>query len=135
MEIARKVASDSHCVSMKVGCVLVKDGHIISTGRNGTPSKYKNCSDVFAERSPEHSLWSAKYEIHAEMNAIGFCPVSTDGADAFITHSPCFNCTKHMIAFGIRNIYYHERYYRMSDEEYQEVLEFCAETGVGFKKL
>jgi dCMP deaminase len=125
MSIAHDVATDSKCVSLQVGCVLVKDGHIISTGVNGTPKGYVNCNSVWSCRCPEHSAWSEKFEIHAEMNAIGFCPVSVEGSTAYVTHSPCFPCVKHMIAFGIKHIIYAERYYRSTDAEIEEIEEFC----------
>lgn len=135
MDVATAISKDSKCVSMVVGCVLVKDGHIISTGVNGTPKEYTNCCDKFSSRCPEHSEWSAKYEIHAEMNSIIHCPVSTYGSTAFVTHSPCFNCCKHLAAAGVKAIYYKERYYRMSDDEFFEVVDFCKDMKIKFKEL
>jgi len=49
----------------------VKNTRILSTGYNGTPSGYINCSEHFSGKySEDHYKWSDIYEIHAEMNAI-----------------------------------------------------------------
>ena len=45
INIAKEIALASKCVSKQVGAVIVKDGRILSTGYNGTPAGYKNCSD------------------------------------------------------------------------------------------
>ena len=103
LDVAEAIAKRSKCVSLQVGCVLVKDDQIISTGINGTPETYINCKTKFEGCSSEHIKqhhheWSSKYEIHAEMNAIVRAGQSVKGAVAYCTHSPCFNCTKHLLA-------------------------------------
>jgi len=40
MEFAEAAARRSHAVRRKVGCVLVKDGEVLSTGLNGMPPKW-----------------------------------------------------------------------------------------------
>lgn len=135
MKMAEAAAEDSKCVSLKVGTVLVKDGHIISTGINGTPKGYINCCDKFTERSPEHSAWSEKFEVHSEMNALLYCPVDTRGSHAYVTHAPCFNCAKHLVAAGVKSIVYKERYYRQPDKDFNEVVDFCNHMKVEYSKL
>lgn len=125
LNIAKEVAKESKCVSLSVGTVLVKNGHLISTGVNGTPKGYKNCNEVFSCRCPEHHEWSNRFEIHSEMSAIVYCPVSTEGSIIYITHSPCFNCCKHLIAAGIKAIYFMTRYHRMTEENFKEIVDFC----------
>ena len=39
------VASRSNCMKRLVGCVIVNDMRIVSTGYNGTPFGMENCSD------------------------------------------------------------------------------------------
>lgn len=140
MKVAQAVASESKCVSVGVGAVLVRGGHILSTGYNGTPKGYENCHDVIGMSlcREEHHEWSKKYEIHAEMNAILYCPVSTQGAVIYVTDSPCFNCTKHLIAAGVKEIYYgqiYHRYHTTLKDEWQEVIDFCDEMGVKLCQL
>lgn len=140
MKVAQDVAQESKCVSLSVGAVLVKDGHIISTGYNGTVKGMQNCDQVvgIAIAMEDHHEWSKKNEIHAEMNALLHCPVSTQGSIIYVTDSPCFNCTKHLAAAGVKEIYYGQLYHRYRTtmkDEWQEVLDFCTEAGIYLRQL
>jgi dCMP deaminase len=105
-------ASKSHCVSHHVGAVIVKNNRIIVTGYNGTPEGLPNCDEVFDPNNfdrESHHHWSKDNEIHAEMNATQFASkygVDTDGADMYVTISPCNDCLKNIIPAGIKNLYY-----------------------------
>lgn len=114
INIAREIASASKCVSKQVGAVIVKDGRILSTGYNGTPAGYTNCSTHWeGEYTKEHHEWSKTYEIHAEMNAIIWAArkgISIEGAAIFVTLEPCSECSKNLIAAGIRRIVYEKAY-------------------------
>ncbi|MEM5199359.1 deaminase, partial [Enterococcus faecium] len=51
--------------------------------------------------------------IHAEMNAILQCAkfgVPTEGAEIYVTHFPCLQCTKMILQAGIKKIYYLKDY-------------------------
>lgn len=126
--IAEAAAKESKCASMGVGCVIVKNDKVIGTGYNGTVRGYINCNDKFCGRSVEHSNWSQKFEIHSEMNALANCTESVQGCTAIITHSPCFNCTKHLIAFGVTRILFLNRYDNYPSGEWEEILDFCQKT-------
>lgn len=140
MNIAKAVAQESKCVGLQVGAVLVRDGHVLSTGYNGTPKGMPNCDEVvgISINRCDHYEWSKKQEVHAEMNAIIHCLVSTQGSIAYVTDSPCFNCTKHLIASGVKEIYYEKLYHHyLTDmkEEWEEVLDFCTEARVYLRQL
>ncbi|QXN70143.1 putative dCMP deaminase [Bacillus phage vB_BspM_Internexus] len=65
------------------------------------------------EDQEEHHKWSLIHEIHAEMNAIAKAHkngVSIEGATAYITYSPCFNCAKQLITHGIKHIVFDKEY-------------------------
>ena len=47
INIANEIAKFSKCQSKQVGCIIVKDKRIISSGCNGTPTGAINCSDLF----------------------------------------------------------------------------------------
>lgn len=47
LDITKQLSYESHCIAKKVGCVIVKNNSIISSGINGTPSGYYNCDDIF----------------------------------------------------------------------------------------
>lgn len=145
METAVSISNLSKCISMGVGCVAVNErGRIVGSGVNGTISGSKNCCDVHSERGLEHSAWSEKYEIHAEMNCIlemARSPVYNRKLTFYVTHSPCQNCLKHMMGMKAKNeldvvaIIYNEQYYRTSDETIKEQKEYCNEFDVIFAHI
>ncbi|MDX9814385.1 MAG: dCMP deaminase family protein [Sulfurimonas sp.] len=114
INIALEIASASKCVSKKVGAVIVKDGRILSTGYNGTPAGYINCSSYWSdEYTKEHHEWSKTYEIHAEMNAIIWAArkgISIEDSTIYVTLEPCSECSKNIIASGIKRIVYLKPY-------------------------
>lgn len=114
LNIASEIASASNCVSKQVGAVIVKDGRILSTGYNGTPSGYENCSSYWDNKyTSQHHEWSNTYEIHAEMNAIIWAAregISIKDATIYVTLEPCSQCSKNIIASGIKRIIYIKSY-------------------------
>ena len=114
IKIATELATASKCVSKQVGALIVKDGRILSTGYNGTPAGFKNCNDYWhGEYTKEHHEWSKTYEIHAEMNAIIWAAregISIKGATIYVTLEPCSECSKNIIASGIKRIVYAKEY-------------------------
>jgi dCMP deaminase len=45
MQLASLAAQRSNCMKRRVGCVLVQERRVISTGYNGTPRNLKNCNE------------------------------------------------------------------------------------------
>jgi len=105
LNIAKEVSSLSHCQRSKVGAILVKDGNIIAFGYNGTPSGLDNCCERDNVTVPE--------VIHAEMNAIlkaARSGYAVEGADLYITLSPCSECAKLILQSGVKRVVYFEQY-------------------------
>lgn len=106
----------SHCVSHKVGALIVKDNRIISMGYNGTPSGSVHCDKIFDINNfdrEKHYQWSKLHEVHAEMNSMAFAAkngLEVQECDMYTTISPCDDCLKNIIPSGILNIYYFELY-------------------------
>ena len=104
-DLAKLVSKRSPCERLQVGCVLIKDNRIIATGYNG-----------FLPNAPHESIIIDNHEqatIHAEQNCIADCAkrgVETENSVAYITHYPCINCYKILIASGIKEINYIEDY-------------------------
>jgi dCMP deaminase len=99
------ISCRSPCHRLHVGCVLVYNNRIISAGYNGFLPGALHNSIVIAEGTHTHE----QATVHAEQNAIADCAhrgVSTVGATAYITHYPCINCFKILIAAGITEIKY-----------------------------
>lgn len=109
MKIAEDVAVRSTCDRAKVGAVLVKDKHIISTGYNGSPAGLEHCDDVGHLMVDGHCVRT----VHAEVNAIIQAAVfglATKDAVCYVTHFPCLNCTKMLINARISKLIYLNAY-------------------------
>ena len=136
INIAKEIASASKCVSKQVGAVIVKDGRILSTGYNGTPPGYTNCTDHWdGEYTKDHHEWSKTYEIHAEMNAIIWAAregISINGATIYVTLEPCSDCSKNIIASGIKRIVYDKSYEHTNSEI---VTKFIKDNNVSIEQL
>ena len=122
--ILKETAEMSTCARVQVGCVIVRDGRIISTGWNGVPAKKKHCNNHFKKKewkgiesylSEKHNKWSTQNEIHAETNAIGYAAqngVSIKEAVLYTSISPCVFCAKLICASGIKKVFYVKEYDR-----------------------
>lgn len=136
INIAKELSSASKCVSKQVGAVIVKDGRILSTGYNGTPTGYTNCSTHWnGEYTKDHHEWSKTYEIHAEMNAIIWAAregISIDGATIYVTLEPCSDCSKNLIASGIKRIIYDKSYEHTNSDV---VTKFIKDNKVSIEQL
>jgi dCMP deaminase len=137
-DIAKRVSELSYAVRLKVGAIIVKDDRIISIGYNGMPSGWDNGCEYtefmpindptakFQDYPFTGNFWinghsverryrlKTKPEVlHAESNALAKLAKSNesgDGADLFITHSPCIDCAKLIYQSGIRRVYFGTHY-------------------------
>lgn len=114
MKAAETFAELSHARRLHVGAIVVKDDRIISIGYNGMPAGWdNNCEDEVFQQDGSTSLVTKKEVLHAESNAIAKLAKSNDsglGADIFITHAPCMECSKLILQSGIRRVYYGIQY-------------------------
>lgn len=110
---AYRVADLSHARRLKVGAVIVKDNHV-TFGYNGMPSGWDNdCENVIGYHHGDPVYKTKPEVLHAESNAIAKLAKSNesaDGADLFVTHSPCIECAKLIHQSGIRRVYYGANY-------------------------
>lgn len=100
------IAQRSTCDRLHVGCIIVKNNRIIATGYNG-----------FIAGAPHVGFIRDNHEqltIHAETNAVADSAkrgnTSLEGSTAYVTHCPCINCCKILVAAGIKKIIYCEDY-------------------------
>jgi dCMP deaminase len=109
MRMATTVATRGTCDRAHVGCVLVKDKHILTMGHNGSLPGTRHCDDVGHYMVNGH----CKRTNHAELNAVidaASRGISIRGADAFITHSPCLDCWKILTTAKINRTIFKEQY-------------------------
>lgn len=108
MKLAWLAAERSTCLRHHVGCVIVKNKRILSTGYNGAPANLPDCLELGCLRDQLKIPSGQRHEIcraiHAEQNAIiqgSVMGTSLVGATLYCTHSPCVLCAKMIINAGI----------------------------------
>lgn len=153
INILSDIERHSKCSAKKVACLIVNESNmgynILSIGVNGTPSGYINCCDKWKRLGDgwfdrekmkvcndknAHYEWSIKNEIHAEMNALAKCNqnnISAQNSIAFISYSPCANCSKMLVAFGVKRVVFVNKY----DDFDSSVKEFLLNNNVELKQL
>lgn len=117
MEMAKLSASRSTCLRRKVGAVIVKDNHVISTGYNGAPRGVSHCEEKGCLRVLMNVPSGTRHElcrgVHAEQNAVAqaaYFGISVKDATIYTTTFPCSLCAKILINSGITNVVYEEGY-------------------------
>lgn len=129
IDVASRFAELSSARRLKVGAIVVKNDRIISIGYNGMPKGWdNNCENIewsYDQRDAttewqycenKTAWWRLKTKpevLHAESNAIAKLArsgESGEGADMFVTHSPCMDCAKLIFQSGIQRVFYREHY-------------------------
>lgn len=101
--LAELAASRSTCDRLSVGCVLVRNKDVISTGYNGSVSGLPHCDDAGHDMDEGHCV----AVVHAGMNALMMAARnghSTAAATCYTTHFPCWLCVKLMLQAGVERI-------------------------------
>lgn len=131
MQIARTVATRATCPRASVGCVIVREHRILTTGYNGSPRGVAHCTEVGCTLVNDHCMRAT----HAEANAIvqgALHGVNLSDSTAYCTHQPCVNCSKLLISAGVRKIVYDTAY---PDAVAQELLSEAGVAVVPFATL
>lgn len=111
IRLAIQTATRATCDRLHAGVVFVKDKMILAGGYNGSPRGLPHCIDdnVGCLMIDGH----CKRTVHSEANAIvqaARTGVNINGATAYVTHVPCYDCFKLLINAGIVKIYYNQDY-------------------------
>ena len=152
-DIVLRFAQESHCESKKVAVLAVRNGRIIATGINGSPSGAKNCNDYFKEmystlnlkisyedwkKTPEwreiHHKWSESNEVHAEVSLLSEAAkngITLNNIDIYISLEPCIHCVKLLIALKPNNIFYVKEYDK--GDPYSKIL--LKNCGINIEKI
>jgi len=110
MRIASVVALRGTCSRARVGAVLAREGRVVSTGYNGSPSGTAHCEDEGCVSNGEGRCIRT---VHAELNCICFAAkhgIGTEGTTLYVTHAPCLDCAKAIINAGIKEVLYLKEY-------------------------
>lgn len=86
----------------KVGCVLVNDRRILSTGYNGFPQSISDDLTRYLDRDFKLSI-----TVHAEKNAILNAAkngTKVEGSTLYVTFPPCSQCASAVIQAGVAKV-------------------------------
>jgi dCMP deaminase len=128
LNIAKELMRMGTCTHLKVGAVLVKDGRIISTGWNGNPKGMPHCDDIGCTVDKTGHCIST---LHAELNAVVWAAragVPIDGSVLYTTDYPCYQCTKIILASGIKRVCYLRDY--GTKESVERIIGLFAKAGI-----
>lgn len=123
MNLAVQAAARSTCPRKAVGAIIVRDKAVLATGYNGSLRGLAHCTDAGCLMENGHCVRT----VHAEANAILQAArngVRIEGADIYVTASPCWSCFKLIANAGIRRVFYGD-FYR--DER---IVTFAREAGI-----
>lgn len=112
--VAYEFAKRSTCSRLNVGCVIADErGVILSSGFNGAIAGLPHC-DHSQSDDP------CRIAMHAEANAILWSArlgTRLEGSRLYVTHEPCYECSKMSAQVGISEVYFSDTYGRNTGRE------------------
>lgn len=124
------VAEKSCCQKKKVGCVIVVNNKIVSSGFNCIEDHHFNCAEGECRCGFDNKCLMV---IHAEQNAIVEAirnSVDLAKATMFLTLSPCLPCARLIYGFGIKKVVFAEKFSDYKDLEQDPGLTFLSTLNV-----
>lgn len=130
MDLAYRWAEQSKDPHTQVGCVIVRDKHVLVSGYNGLPMGVQDL--------PERMVRPVKYKwtSHAENNAVNCGArfgIPLLGTTLYVTHAPCCRCACSIIQAGIAHVVYGPGTTSMPPDEVEIAIVMFQEAGVSLK--
>lgn len=116
MRLADLAAHRSNCMKRRVGCVIVREKRVISTGYNGTPRGMTNCNEGGCPRCNNSARTGVDLStclcLHAEENALLEAGRDRIGETAILycNTCPCLTCSVKITQVGISEVVYNQGY-------------------------
>jgi dCMP deaminase len=116
MQLADLAAHRSNCMKRRVGCVIVREKRVVSTGYNGTPRGMTNCNEGGCPRCNNSPKGGADLAtclcLHAEENALLEAGRDRIGGSAILycNTCPCLTCSVKITQVGISEVVYNQGY-------------------------
>lgn len=116
MQLADLAAHRSNCMKRRVGCVIVREKRVVSTGYNGTPRGMTNCNDGGCPRCNNAAKGGTGLNtclcLHAEENALLEAGRDRIGGSAtlYCNTCPCLTCSVKITQVGISEVVYNQGY-------------------------
>ncbi|KAL5120751.1 Deoxycytidine monophosphate (dCMP) deaminase [Pleosporales sp. CAS-2024a] len=136
MRLADLAAHRSNCMKRRVGCVIVREKRVVSTGYNGTPRGMTNCNDGGCLRCNNAAKGGTGLDtclcLHAEENALLEAGRDRIGGSAtlYCNTCPCLTCSVKITQVGISEVVYNQAY--MVDSMTAKIF---AESGVRLRQF
>ena len=107
MDMANRYGETSTAERLKVGSLIYKNNSIISLGVNGQPPGWETevCEDDEGKTLP-----TVRHSEAAALEKLYLSTETSEGAEMFISHSPCLNCSLKIVAAKIQKVYYRHEY-------------------------
>jgi len=158
MDLAKRTSELSYATKLKVGAILVKNDNIIGFSYNGTPTGWDNVaenrvyismddalsldypelykkypySEIRKEEVLRYELKTKPEVSHAEENLIlklARSSESSEGGIMFVTHNPCYVCSRMIYGARISEVYYANDYRDSSG------IDFLIKCGIKVEKI
>jgi dCMP deaminase len=116
MQLADLAAHRSNCMKRRVGCVIVREKRVVSTGYNGTPRGMTNCNEGGCPRCNNAAKGGVGLNtclcLHAEENALLEAGRDRIGGSAtlYCNTCPCLTCSVKITQVGISEVVYNQGY-------------------------
>ncbi|KAF1943885.1 hypothetical protein EJ02DRAFT_399590 [Clathrospora elynae] len=116
MQLADLAARRSNCMKRRVGCCVVREMRVVSTGYNGTPRGMKNCNDGGCPRCNNAARGGVSLStclcLHAEENALLEAGRDRIGKETtlYCNTCPCLTCSVKITQVGISEVVYNQGY-------------------------
>lgn len=107
MDMAERFGQTSYAERLKVGAMVVNQGHIVAQGVNGQAPGWPTevCESVFNTTLP--TVRHAEIAAFDKLKGHEYLALS---ADMYVSHAPCLECSKKIVDFGIKKVYYRHTY-------------------------
>lgn len=117
MDMAERFGQTSEAKRLKVGSLIYKNDSIISLGVNGQPPKWPTevCEDAAGFTLP-----TVTHSESAALQKLWNSTETAEGAEIFISHQPCLDCSIKIATAKISKVYYRHKYRCDKGIEYLE---------------
>jgi dCMP deaminase len=125
MEVMNAVSKRATCDRGRSGCVIARNGQILTTGYVGSPIGLPHCDEAghqFKKMLHEDGSISEHCvrTVHAEQNAIcqaAKLGIAIEGATLYCRMTPCRTCAMIIINSGIKRVVVEKKYQRGEESE------------------
>lgn len=107
MDMTCRFGETSEAKRLKVGAMIYKNDSCIAMGVNGQPPGWNTevCEDEYGQ-----TLCTVRHAEAACLEKLYLSTETSEGAEMFISHSPCLNCSLKIVAAKIKRVWYRNEY-------------------------